>query len=187
LDFAHAEGLTERGFLRERGDPVETSNEEFEYNYRKRRAEIELDLRTAQDEANILHHRCVDAGHHLDDYRTSRPSIVTASTPPSIHVLSESNNPLHQMHGVHGALTVAPTTAERHPTQWIGTWLRAVERERPDQPIEIVPVETPTSERSVIIQPTPKPLMYRSLADYESESFDTEAFLGRPPDIRVEG
>jgi hypothetical protein len=167
LDFAHGEGLTERAFVRERGDPVVPSDQEFDYNYRTKRREIEQDLKTAKEEVDILRQRCLDAGHSPEEYRTSRPSIYPASTQPSGHgAAQEDLSPEPLIHELQ-LLPFGPTAhTERHSTHRIDTWLRAVEPEVSQQPPEIKPVEPEVVE----------PKVNYSLAAYEWNSFDLETF-----------
>ena len=177
-DFNYGEGVTERGFLRERGDPVVPSDEEFDYNYRTRRSKIEEDLRTAQDEVDILRQRCADAGYSLEDYRTFRPSMYTASTQQSGHAAALAHVPPEPL--IH-ELRVGPfgpsVDTERHSTQRIGTWLREVEPDESAKPPEINPVEAEVVEHKV----------GHSLAAYEWKSFDLETFRHRSRSLEDQG
>ena len=164
-DFNHAEGETERAFLRERGDQVEPSDEEFNHNYRTRRKEIEEDLRTAQEEVDILKQRCLDKGHHPDEWRTSRHSIHPPSIQQSGYAAPEDSAAIPMIREISLGILEAPAQVERHSTQRIDTWLRTVEPEPSDQPPDI--------ELEAIMTDASHPL---SLAAYELRCFDINAF-----------
>lgn len=177
LDFAHGEGLTERAFVRERGDPVVPSDEEFDYNYRMKRKEIEQDLKTAQEEVEMLHQRCVDAGDLPETYRTSRPSLYPASTQQSGQIALERVPDIPLIHEVQLGRLGPPAHTERHSTHRIDSWLRSVEPETSVNPPQFDASE-PGSELHQVTN---------SHAAGELNSFDADTLLHVFNDLQDHG
>ena len=73
----------------------------------------------------------------------------------------------------------------RHSSHRIDTWLRAVEQDGLERPPVIESAETPTSEKSIILEPVAKRIIQKTLAEYELDSFDLEAFKSRERDTPI--
>lgn len=83
LDYEHQEGLQEREFVRDRGDELEISDEEFESNYKVQRAKIESDLNGARYQIAVVAERCKQAGLDPEIYRNAAQSPHSMSPVPS--------------------------------------------------------------------------------------------------------
>ena len=179
-DFNHGEGVTERAFLRDRGEKVVPSDEAFDYNYRTRRREIEEDLRTAQEEVDILRQRCLDNGDNPDEWRASRRSMNPVSTQPSGYTAPNDIDIGPTIHQIPLGALELPLQAERQSTRRIDRWLQTVQRELSDQPPGIKPSETVAEE-------VQEPTAMFSLAFYESRNFDIDAFRSDFKSLKVPG
>ena len=74
LQEAWAEGLAERAFIADRGDPLEVTDEEFNDRYEQRLEHIKEELELARKDAEGLEMLCREAGHNVEAYRTTRRS-----------------------------------------------------------------------------------------------------------------
>ena len=75
----YQEGVEQREFLKDRGDSLEASDEEYENTHRRRREAIEKDLEAAKEEADDLARQCGEAGLDIDAYRTTGPPMEYSS------------------------------------------------------------------------------------------------------------
>lgn len=175
-EYAHLEGLTEREFLRERGDTVSPSDDEFEENYQARRNEIVQDLRAAEADSEILRQRCVDAGLDPDHYRHSR-SAHLYSPQESDQAISEFDLPPLATQDIPVIPLATSTNIERRSAQRIDQWLRSIKLGESDASVEPEPLDTPSSEEEEKLDLTMSATTTNSLAAYESQSFDAELFM----------
>ena len=203
LDFNHEEGLMERGFLHDRGDPVEPSDEEFQSNYKSQRKQIEYDLETAEEEAEMLRKRCEDEGLDPNIHRTSGPSMFPTSTQISGQALSQSHSVAPQVHEFQ--LRAPFPAVNLDPVNRIDDWRRNVPIEEANGPPNLewsdaVPLKVSTpldlerrlSGESVEVK-YPKSTasgstheedsITLSLAAYELRSFDLGAFGPDFPEV----
>jgi gas vesicle protein len=77
LDVDHQEGLTQREFIKDRGDTLEVPDEEFEATYLASRKELVRDLDATQAVVEELEQRCIAAGLSIEPCR--RPSTSSPS------------------------------------------------------------------------------------------------------------
>lgn len=125
LEFTYAEGKYEREFLRDRGDPVETTDEDFERNFSDRRRQIQRDLSIAQDECEMLRKRCEDARLDIDANRMSSPQPQFSTVPSSSQVFDVHNAVSSQVYRMASSLSHASGTGVRS-MQHVSTWLQNI-------------------------------------------------------------
>lgn len=120
---AWADGVNERAFIADRGDPLEVSDEDFHSSYEGRKTYIERELEDAVREAERLKERCRDAGYDVEQYRTARRS-ETASD--AFEPLLAPQHPFSETY-VQDELSSDVDPTEPQPSERrIDTWLRAV-------------------------------------------------------------
>ena len=122
LDFSHMEGLQERDFVKERGDQLEVSDEQFVENYNARREEIQQDLEVAQAEAERLRARCTREGLDIKIHRTAAAPSGVSSSPPASELpdtnLMSSVPRVHEL-GLPSISFVDPATSSRRIKGWL--------------------------------------------------------------------
>jgi hypothetical protein len=102
LEYAHEEGKMEREFLRDRGDPVDPPDDEFNFNYKTRREHILDELAAAENDAGALRKECDNAGLNTEvhresmHYTNSEPS--PAASAQDIQDMPHSQSPVQALH-----------------------------------------------------------------------------------------
>lgn len=79
LEAHYYEGQDAREIVKDRGDSLEVSDEQFELTHRARREKMERDLDNALQRASELGRRCKDAGYDLNFFRYRKVQGLTSS------------------------------------------------------------------------------------------------------------
>lgn len=175
LDYEHQEGLQEREFVRDRGDPLEPPDEQFYSNYNAQRNQTEQALNKARGQLEIVDARCKQAGLDPEMHRDAARSQRSVSPIPSIGL------------GTTRFMSVKPTNeATPHPPLDLNTggqsslriegWLRRI----PDESLVAESVPPP-----LVPQYEQKKPSEGSLASFEFRSFDLGVF-GLPKHLDVD-
>lgn len=165
LDFAHQEGLTEREFVRERGDELNPPDEEFEANYQTQRQQTEDELNKARGELEQVAAQCKLAGLDPEAYRNVAPSPRSMSPIPSGRPGDTSRMPRKAPIEPAANPPLSPTTRGQTSLQIEG-WLK----ELPDVPGQ---EESALPPPAIDHKTLPSAI---SLAGFEFSSFNVGVF-----------
>lgn len=151
LDYTHEEGKMERDFLRDRGDPVDPPDSQFEFNYKSRRQHIISELEKAQREAGALRKECDNAGFNTESHRESMHYLQSDGSPaPSVNDLPEREQSPSPVQAIQMPAPISQFGGPGRSQQRVDEWLRELSTtpgtgglEQPEYD-----VETPEFEKS---------------------------------------
>jgi len=162
LDYEYQEGLVFREVLRDRDEPLEPSDEAYSSNYLSHRRDIENSLNQTRDLMRDLQIRCEQAGLDPELYRNAAVSMNSVSGSRSAHVNLALSGRMQQASLVPSERMSPSKPGQRYVQSWVD---------------EVMLNSRPDDDDSA-------PLMVPSLASFEQQGFDLEAF-GLPKKLEV--